>query len=67
MIQNRTVPPLYVDAQLIQEQGLQVLDLKIPQSTTLTSTSEGKYLIRRLKVDGTPETVGMTPAELDSQ
>lgn len=67
MIQNRTVPPLYVDAQLIQEQGLQVLDLKIPQSTTLTSTSEGKYLIRRLKVDGTPETVGMTPAELDSR
>ena len=67
MIQNRTFPSLDVEAELIEDEEHQVLDLRVPQSSTLIATSEGKYLIRRLKVDGTPETVGMTPAEVESK
>lgn len=67
MIGNRTIPSVPVRAQLITEDDLEVLKISIPVSRTVISTSEGKILRRRLKVDGTPEIVPMRPFEITTR
>lgn len=67
MIGNRTVPPVPVRAELIEEEGTDVLKISIPVSRAIISTSEGKILRRRLKVDGSPEVVPMRPNEMVSR
>jgi len=64
LIANRTVPSLSVRAEIVEEEGMEVLQIQIPMSKTIVATSDGKILRRRLKPDGSPENVPMYPYEI---
>ena len=64
LIANKTVPSLSVRAELIDEEGKNVLWIRIPMSKTIVATSDGKLLRRRLKIDGTPENIPLYPYEI---
>ena len=66
LIANNTVPPIAVRAEVITE-GKDVLKIEIPRSRGVVSTSSGKILRRRLKLDGTPEVIPMYPYEIPSR
>lgn len=67
LIANRTVPAVGVRAELIAEEGKNILKIEIPMSRTIVAASDGKILRRRLKVDGTPENVPMYPYEINTR
>ncbi len=62
-IANRTSPPLSVRIEIVETAGLKVARIDIPKARGLTSTSDGVIRRRRLKQDGTPETVPFLPHE----
>ena len=64
LIANKTVPSLSVRAEIIEEEGIEVLQIQIPMSKTIIATSDGKIQRRRLKPDGSPENVPMYPYEI---
>ena len=64
LIANKTVPSLSVRAEIIEEEGIEVLQIQIPMSKTIIATSDGKIQRRRLKSDGSPENVPMYPYEI---
>jgi ATP-dependent DNA helicase RecG len=64
LIANKTVPSLSVRAEIIDEDGIEVLQIQIPMSKTIIATSDGKIQRRRLKPDGNPENVPMYPYEI---
>jgi len=64
LIANKTVPSLSVRAEIIEEEGMEVLQIQIPMSKTIIATSDGKIQRRRLKPDGSPENVPMYPYEI---
>lgn len=64
LIANKTVPSLSVRAEIIEEEGIEVLQIQIPMSKTIIATSDGKIQRRRLKPDGSPENVPMYPHEI---
>lgn len=64
LIANRTVPSLSVRAEIIEEDGIEVLQIQIPMSKTIIATADGKIQRRRLKPDGSPENVPMYPYEI---
>lgn len=64
VIQENTVPSLYVKTHIEHWDGYDVLAIEVPISRQLMMTSEGKYLRRRMKRDGTPETVALKPYEI---
>ena len=64
LIANKTVPSLSVRAEIIEEEGIEVLQIQIPMSRTIVATSDGKIQRRRLKPDGSPENVPMYPYEI---
>ena len=66
LIANNTVPPIAVRAEVITE-GEDVLKIEIPRSRGVVSTSSGRILRRRLKLDGTPEVIPMYPYEIPSR
>ena len=66
LIANNTVPPIAVRAEVITE-GKDVLKIEIPRSRGVVSTSSGRILRRRLKLDGTPEVIPMYPYEIPSR
>ena len=41
-----------------------VMQIDVPKSRSVVSTKSGKVLRRRMKVDGTPESVPMYPYEI---
>ena len=63
-IQDNTMPSLFVRTHMEEWDGCPVLAIEVPVSKQLMMTSEGKYLRRRLKRDGTPETVALKPYEI---
>ena len=63
-IQDNTVPSLFVRTHMEEWDGHPVLAIEVPISRQLMMTSEGKYLRRRIKRDGTPETVALKPYEI---
>lgn len=63
-IQDNTVPSLFVQAHIEEWDGHEVLAIEVPISRQLMMTAEGKYLRRRIKRDGTPETVALKPYEI---
>ena len=67
LIANKTVPSVSVRAEVIEEDGIEVLQIQIPMSRTIVATSDGKIQRRRLKPDGTPENVPMYPYEIPSR
>ena len=64
LIANKTVPSLSVRAEIIEEEGIEVLQIQIPMSKTIIATSDGKIQRRRLKPDGSPENIPMYPYEI---
>lgn len=66
LIANSTVPPISVRAEVITE-GKDVLKIEIPRSRGIVSTSSGKILRRRLKLDGEPEVIPMYSYEIPSR
>lgn len=67
LIANKTVPSISTRAEIITEEGFDVLKIEIPMSRTIVAASDGKILRRRLKVDGTPENVPMYPYEINTR
>lgn len=67
LIANKTVPSVAARAELLKEEGKNILKIEIPMSRTIVATSEGKILRRRLKLDGTPENVPMYPYEISTR
>lgn len=63
-IQDNTVPSLFVHTHMEEWDGCMVLAIEVPISRQLMMTSQGKYLRRRIKRDGTPETVALKPDEI---
>lgn len=67
LIANSTVPPISVRAEIITEENKDVLKIEIPRSRGVVSTSSGKMLRRRLKLDGSPEVIPMYPYEIPTR
>ncbi len=63
MIANKTNPPLSVSVDAAFIQGKKIACITIPRSRQLVSTSDGLLQRRRLKIDGTPESVPFYPHE----
>ena len=64
LIANRTVPSVFVRAELIEEDGLPVLSISVPKGRSIVSSSDGRIVRRRLKIDGTPEIIPMYAYEI---
>lgn len=67
LIANRTVSSIAVRAEIITEEGYDVLKIEIPMSRTIVASADGKILRRRLKIDGTPENIPMYPYEISTR
>lgn len=71
LIANKTVPPVYVQADVIAEKTekgtFPVLVIKVPQSKTVIASANGKIMRRRLKLDGSPEVIPMYPHEISTR
>ncbi|NMN02519.1 RNA-binding domain-containing protein [Bifidobacterium panos] len=63
MIANRTVPPVSARVQIVGDKT-PVIRIEVPKSRSVVSTHSGKILRRRMKIDGTPESVPMYPYEI---
>ena len=63
LVSNRMVPQLLVRAWTDSVDGQPVGVLEVPKSTSLVATSDGLMLHRRLKLDGSPESVPFFPHE----
>lgn len=65
MIANRTVPPVSARTQIVGSPEVPVMQIDVPKSRSgVVSTKSGKILRRRMKVDGTPESIPMYPYEI---
>lgn len=67
LIANSTVPPIAVRAEIITEEGKDVLKIEVPRSRGVVSTATGKMLRRRIKLDGSPEVIPMYAYEISSR
>lgn len=67
LIANLTKPPLPVEIEEVLVDGKHVFAIRVPSVPGVTATTDGLYLRRQLKPDGTPETVPMNPFELQSR
>ena len=67
LIANNTVPSITVRAEIVLEAGTNIMKISIPISRAVVSTSTGKILKRRLKLDGSPEAVPMYAYEITSR
>lgn len=67
LIANKTVPSVSVRAEIIEDNGLEVMQIQIPMSRSIVATSDGKIQKRRLKPDGSPENVPMYPYEIPNR
>lgn len=64
LIVNRILPSISVNVDSVETQERTIARIRVPKSQQLVCTSGGKYLQRRIKHDGTPETVPMPPSEV---
>lgn len=67
LIANSTVPTVSTRAEIITENKKDILRIEVPKARTVTATSSGKTLRRRLKFDGSPEAVPLFPYEIPSR
>ena len=67
VIANLTFPSVFVQSDIIEENGLPVVKLEVPVSTSIVATSSGKTLQRRLRFDGAPEMKPLYPYEFESR
>ena len=62
MIASRTFPSVAVISEINEDNGLPILTIKVSPSNAIISTSSGKTVYRRLKLDGTPENAPLFPS-----
>lgn len=67
MVAARTSPALNVQAEAVELGGVNVARIRVPKAQGEVATTNGVYLRRRLKHDGTPECVAMLPHERASR
>lgn len=67
MVAARTSPPLNIQAEAVELEGVMVARILVPKAQGEVATTSGVYLRRRLKYDGTPECVAMLPHERSSR
>ncbi|CDZ94947.1 ATP-binding protein [Pseudomonas saudiphocaensis] len=67
MVAARTSPALNVQAEAVEAAGVTVARIRVPKAQGEVATTNGVYLRRRLKHDGTPECVAMLPHERASR
>ena len=67
MVAARTSPSLSVRAEAVEVSGVTVARIRVPKAHGEVATTNGVYLRRRLKHDGTPECVAMLPHERASR
>lgn len=71
-IANKTVPPVSARISTLllspdgsaDANGLGVVTIEVPRSTAIVSSTDGKIMRRRLKADGSPESVPLYPYEI---
>ena len=63
-VQTHTVPAQYTIMHIEQWDGYPVLVIDVKSSRQLVMTSDGRYMRRRMKQDGTPEMIPMQPYEI---
>ena len=63
-IREHTVPPQYPTVHIERWEGRPALIVEVKESRQLVMTSDGRYLRRRLKQDGTPESIALQPQEI---
>lgn len=66
LIANKTVPSVSVRTE-VQDYSHPILKISVPRSLAIVATSSGKILRRRIKADGTPETIPLYPYEITSR
>lgn len=67
LVAARTSPSLMVTVAPLDVDGVRVACIAVSKSVSEVATTDGKYLRRRLKHDGTPECVAMLPHERASR
>lgn len=67
LIQHNTRPSLATVAHLINTDGVEILVIEVPRSTTPIATQHGVYQRRVLRATGDPQCLAMDPAYLFSQ
>lgn len=67
LIQHNTRPSLATVAHLIHTDGVEILVIEVPRSTTPIATQHGVYQRRVLRATGDPQCLAMDPAYLFSQ
>ena len=68
MIANRTVPSVQVRVEVVDfGNGANVFAIFVPECRGVVGTVDGYFAKRRLKLDGSPETIPMTPFEIQSR
>ena len=67
LVANSTIPSVYVEARLFEEQGRGILEVKVPKYTHIVASKSGKIVRRALKSDGEPEMKPFYPWEFSSR
>ncbi len=67
LVAARTSPSLTVQVETLTIESLEVARIQVPQAKGEVATTNGVYLRRRLKHDGTPECVPMMPHDRTSR
>ena len=67
LVAARTSPSLAVRVESFKFDGVTVARIEVAKAPTEIATTEGVYVRRRLKYDGTPECVAMLPNERGSR
>lgn len=65
-IANKTIPPISVRAEIIEEEK-PVLMIQVPRSRSIVASASGKIQRRRIRADGEPENVPMYPYEIKTR
>lgn len=72
MIANKTVPPVPARVSTLllardgtaDDDGAVVVSIEVPKSLAIVSSTDGRIMRRRLKADGSPESVPLYPFEI---
>jgi ATP-dependent DNA helicase RecG len=63
LIANRTSPSVAISVEIIEQEGKKILNITVPKSHSIVSTTDGLVLRRRLMATGKPEAVPFYPHE----
>lgn len=61
LVASRTVPCLNIKSQIIEIDGVSIAVITVPKANGIIATSDGLIQHRRLKADGTPESIPFHP------